>query len=82
VDAIKLDRRFFKESADPKAEQLLACIIELSRTLGACTVAEGIETKEQLALLKKVQCDQVQGYIYAKPMPIADFEGWLADRNR
>ena len=50
--------------------------MERSRTLGALTVAEGIETPEQLAFLRAVGCDLIQGCIYAKPLPVP------AGRNR
>lgn len=82
VDAIKLDRRFFKDITNPKVEEVIASIVELSRKIGAQTVAEGIETPEQLALLKKVNCDMVQGYIYSKPLPIPEFEVWLDHREQ
>ncbi len=78
VDAIKLDRRFFKDITNPKLEEVIASIVELSRKIGAQSVAEGIETPEQLALLKKVNCDMIQGYIYSKPLPIPEFEEWAA----
>ena len=54
--------------------------MERSRTLGALTVAEGIETPEQLAFLRAVGCDLIQGCIYAKPLPVPAFEAWRAAR--
>ena len=78
IDAVKLDRRFFKDITNPKVEDVIASIVELSRKIGAQTVAEGIETPEQLALLKKVHCDLIQGFIYSKPLPIPEFEEWVA----
>lgn len=78
IDAVKLDRRFFKDITNPKVEDVIASIVELSRKIGAQTVAEGIETPEQLALLRKVHCDLIQGFIYSKPLPIPEFEEWVA----
>ncbi len=77
VDAIKMDRRFFKNMESAKAKAMIALVVEFSRTLGALTVAEGIETPEQLAILQDIHCDMVQGYVYAKPMPIPEFEDWI-----
>ena len=54
--------------------------MERSRTLGALTVAEGIETPEQLAFLRAVGCDLIQGCIYAKPLPVPAVEAPRGDR--
>ena len=56
--------------------------MERSRTLGALTVAEGIETPEQLAFLRAVGCDLIQGCIYAKPLPVPAFEAWRAAQGQ
>ena len=54
--------------------------MELARKLGLRTVAEGIETQEQLAFLKTINCDMIQGYIFSKPLPIREFERWADAR--
>lgn len=77
VDAIKLDRRFFKDVKNPKVREVISSIVALAHKIGAITVAEGIETPEQLQLLREVGCDMIQGYIYARPVPIPTLEGWL-----
>lgn len=76
VDTVKLDRRFFKNIEEKKAQEVVICIVELAKRLGIHTVAEGIETKEQLKFLREAGCDLLQGYLYAKPMPIQEFEVW------
>ncbi len=76
VDTIKLDRRFFLEIEQEKSQAVIICLMELARKLGLRTVAEGIETPEQLAFLKRINCDMIQGYIYSKPLPISEFERW------
>ena len=76
VDTVKLDRRFFKNIEEKKAQEVVICIVELAKRLGIHTVAEGIETKEQLMFLRDAGCDLLQGYLYAKPMPIQEFEAW------
>lgn len=77
VDAIKLDRVFFEDIEQKKTQDILHCLIELAHRLHIQVVAEGIETKEQLAFLRTTTCDMVQGYYYARPLPAAAFTTWL-----
>jgi EAL domain-containing protein (putative c-di-GMP-specific phosphodiesterase class I) len=49
----------------------------MAHKLGLKVIAEGVETQEQLDLLKKIQCDYGQGYLFARPMPVAEFEDFL-----
>ena len=81
VDAIKLDRRFFSDMENPKLEGLMASIVELGHKLDVRIVAEGIETRQQVDLLRRVDCDMIQGYFYSRPLPIAEFEAWLNERG-
>ena len=76
IDSIKIDRSFFMGEKSEKAENILSCITELAERLGIDTVAEGIETEEQIEFLKRINCRMVQGYYYSKPMPIDEFEKW------
>lgn len=76
IDTVKLDRSFFAGISDEKTQDIIACITELAEKLGAKTVAEGIETEEQLSYLRSVACDMVQGYIFSKPLPEEEFESW------
>lgn len=62
VDTIKLDRRFFLDMSKPKAEDVVECLIDLAGRLKVKTVAEGIETQEQIDFLKQIHCDMVQGF--------------------
>lgn len=79
VDSIKLDRSFFLRVEKERTETVVASMVELSKKLGITTVAEGIETPEQLEVLRRVRCDMVQGYIFSRPLPVAEFEQWMAD---
>ena len=81
IDIIKLDRRFFTNVSRSKTKDVVESIIKLSRKIGAKTVAEGIETPEQLELLNSVGCDMVQGYIFSKPLPADEFEVWKQERK-
>lgn len=77
VDAIKLDRIFFEDIEQKKAQDILHCLIELAHRLHMQVVAEGVETEEQLAFLRTTTCDMVQGYYYARPLSAAAYTAWL-----
>lgn len=69
VDVIKLDRTFFTEYSNfERAKTVISSMLSMARKLGIQTVAEGVETKENIDLLRELGCDIVQGYYYAKPM--------------
>jgi diguanylate cyclase (GGDEF)-like protein len=74
VQTLKIDRSFVKDAdLDPARATMLGAIVQLARALGLQTVAEGVETKGELALLKRLGCAQAQGYLIARPMPIEAF---------
>ncbi|HHR1175082.1 TPA: EAL domain-containing protein [Klebsiella pneumoniae] len=62
--------------------QILATIIGLSKRLGLATIAEGVSTQQQAEWLKDNRVSYVQGYLYARPMPAADFISWYEENNR
>ncbi len=75
VDTLKMDKSFFSAGENKKRDDLLIdSIVKMAHNLEMYVVAEGIETAEQIKLLKSVHCDAVQGYFHDKPMPIVDFE--------
>ena len=59
-----------------KAQKVIASFVQLAAKLHIHTVAEGIETQSQLAFLRAVGCDMIQGYVFSKPLSISDFERW------
>ncbi|HOB95741.1 MAG TPA: bifunctional diguanylate cyclase/phosphodiesterase [Aquabacterium sp.] len=75
-DKVKIDRSFVMDiERDPAATRLLESIVQLCKVLGMRTVAEGVETAQQLATLQAMGVDEYQGYHFARPMPVDE---WLA----
>lgn len=77
VDTLKLDKIFFRNRDQERAQSVVGGITSMARALSMETVAEGVEYREQVEMLKRVGCNYIQGYVFAKPMPIADFEALL-----
>lgn len=80
VDAIKLDQSLIINLvADPKAQKLVKMAIEFGHDpdINAKIIAERVETKEQLELLKNLGCDEVQGYLFSKPQPLTETEKYF-----
>ena len=72
---LKLDADFFRGAdAGDRGLLIVSEVIELAKKLNMKIVAEGIENREQVDFLTEQECDLIQGYFYAKPMPIAEFE--------
>ncbi len=75
LDVIKLDAEFFRgEGNDERGKLIVTETIDLAKRLGMHIVAEGIETRDQVDFLKERECDLIQGYYFAKPMPTDEFE--------
>ena len=75
IDILKIDKSFSDEvMEDKRGRIILEAIIDMAKKLEIKTVAEGIETKEQLEYLKQIGCDMAQGYYFEKPLPIKEFE--------
>ena len=81
-DSLKIDRSFVM-AADQRAEnkQILLTIISLANNLNLRTIAEGIETEEQLRLLQDLKCDFGQGYLFSKPLPKDEVENLLYKKS-
>ncbi len=78
IDLLKIDRTFTNEmTALNGGTTVVATIIALGRAFGMTTVAEGVETAEQFALLEQLGCDETQGYLHCRPAPAADIEPLL-----
>jgi diguanylate cyclase (GGDEF)-like protein len=83
VDEMKIDRSFVQGlESDPEFAPVVRSAIDMGHGLGLKVVAEGIETEQAALRLREFGCDVGQGYLYAKPMPLAVFESWLTGRER
>ena len=75
LDVLKIDSSFVLHLAQRKDDrEIVTAIIQMGHTLGFRVVAEGVETAEQLAFLRKKGCDIYQGYLASRPLPIDEFE--------
>lgn len=80
IDVLKLDMGFLKSSDySAKGGNILTAILKMAESLKMQTIAEGVETKEQVEFLKGIGCKYVQGFYYSKPLPVEDFEKLISD---
>ncbi len=83
VDSVKIDRSFVSEvTADDDDAAIVAAIVGLAQTMNLNTIAEGVETEEQLAFLKNLNCRFVQGFLFSKPLPAETLAKMLAERRQ
>ncbi|WP_226678116.1 bifunctional diguanylate cyclase/phosphodiesterase [Mesobacillus jeotgali] len=76
IDHLKIDRCFVKDIADNKSDENIATtIILMAHNLGLSVIAEGVETANQLGVLKQHRCNEAQGYHFSKPVPGEEFPG-------
>ncbi|CAK0747870.1 diguanylate cyclase [Gammaproteobacteria bacterium] len=82
VNTIKVDKSFVRDMGDDTDDYaLVEAIVVMARTLGMRVVAEGVENKEQLELLRRMQCRYAQGFFFSRPVPINEFDS-AAERIR
>jgi diguanylate cyclase (GGDEF)-like protein len=80
VDALKIDRSFVSGlSRNKEGETLIQTLVQLGKALSIETVAEGIEQQEELTMLRAQDCDNGQGFLFARPLDAADAESFLSD---
>lgn len=80
-DKVKIDRSFVGElsSARAEAHHLARAVVRFAVSLGKTTTAEGVETKEQLDILREEGCAETQGYYFSRPMPSSDIATMLRE---
>ncbi|PZO07560.1 MAG: hypothetical protein DCF27_10630 [Lysobacteraceae bacterium] len=83
VDKLKIDQSFVRElAAGGRDVAIISAIVQLAHSLGMSTIAEGVETAEQLALLKAKGCNEIQGYFYSRPLEAEAFAEFAAGRRQ
>src|SRR5262249_29878929 len=83
IDTIKIDRSFVRDLAQDSEDQAIAqAIISMGKALGMTVVAEGVETAAQQAFLRALHCDEMQGYLFSKPVPPRELAKLLRDPPR
>ncbi len=80
IDRLKIDQSFIRNALNnPDDASIARTIIRLGHSLNLKVIAEGVETYEQQAFLSEENCDEVQGYLYAKPMSFEDFDAFIEE---
>jgi diguanylate cyclase (GGDEF)-like protein/PAS domain S-box-containing protein len=83
VYKLKIDQSFIRDiTEDPDDKAIVAAIISLAKSLGMQTIAEGVETVNQLACLHSQGCDEIQGYYYSKPLPANELEAFVTSFDK
>lgn len=81
-DVVKLDMEFLKGfDKNEKSKPVIDSVIKMSESVGMGTLAEGVETVEQMEFLKKIGCQRLQGYLFSKPIPYEELNRMIADKK-
>ncbi len=82
IDILKIDRSFISRMASvPSAMTITTTIVGLAKSLNMRIVAEGVETEEQMNLLRQLDCDEAQGYLHCRPLPLEEMLAWAESRE-
>lgn len=83
INTLKIDKSFVDEIVDnPKDAAIARTIVQLAENLGLRTIAEGVETLEQVEMLTNMGCQELQGYYFSKPLPVGEVERLMANGNK
>jgi diguanylate cyclase (GGDEF)-like protein len=82
IHVIKIDRSFVDRIEEPRHRAIVVAIIELAHAFGTRTIAEGVETTEQLRILQEIGCDEASGYLLARPSPIGELRAAIEVGSR
>jgi diguanylate cyclase (GGDEF)-like protein len=82
INSLKIDQSFVRDITCRDGGAVVSAIIALGHSLGLKVIAEGVETSEQLGYLRKAGCDEVQGYLFSRPVPASEMARLLQDEKR
>ncbi len=83
IDLVKIDRSFVSDlTTNPTNASIVAATVAMTHKLGMRVIAEGVETEAQLALLRRLHCDQMQGFLFSRPLPAAEAAALLREGRR
>ena len=83
IDIVKLDMGFFSETDNTdKGYSILTSVVRMAKSLKLTTIAEGVEKEEQLSFLKAIDCDIIQGFLFAKPIPADEYKKLLLKADK
>jgi len=83
INTLKIDQSFVRDiTSDADDAAIASTIVTLGHSLKLRVIAEGVETAEQLALLREMKCDEIQGYLFSKPLPAEEMETLLRQARR
>lgn len=83
IDLIKIDQSFIRDlTSNPVNASIVTATIAMAHKLGKNVIAEGVETEAQMVFLRRHDCDQMQGFLFSRPVPASDFAVLLRDRRR
>lgn len=82
VDVLKIDMKFLSNGINNhKTHYIIDSIVSMAHRLHMPVIAEGVETNDEKEMLNAMNCELIQGYLYAKPMPVADFENYITNHE-
>lgn len=82
LDVVKLDMSFINQIGNERKYRILSAVVSLAKNLQLYTIAEGVETEEQLKILQNLGCDAIQGYYYSRPLPKEQFTEYIKTHTK